>query len=384
MRKWVLLLMLVGMAAPAEASKPTTVEQLEELLAKLTTKADGKVAQELADVEITQRVSSRRLARWETEFTGPRAHEALMKLADASAFLKAPPGDAIPDPAPDAETQQRMLWLAVQYVKTTMTRLPDFSATRETVHFESAPEQRTDTGLIVNRNRDPEAGESARLLHNAGTTSVTVTFRNGHEENEANTAGSTAPGSPAIGLTTSGEFGPILEVVIGDAMRGTVEWLRWEQGESDPVAVFRYAVPDSLSHYTVFIPKENKMEAYYPAYSGEIAIDPATGAIVRLSVLTQMQPPFDRMSAAILVEYATVTIGDSNYVCPVKGLALSKVPAAGAIATPQSWDGPMVTQLNDVTFTDYHVLRPEARIVGGAGGSGAPSSDTAPPDAGQH
>lgn len=380
MRKLALILMLAAMARPGLAVRQMTVEQVEQLLAKLDGKADAKVADELADVEMTQRVSSARLARWEKQFTGAKTREVLMKLADTAAFLKAPGSDAVPDPAPDTETQQRMLWLAVQYVRTTITQLPNFYATRETVHFESDPEQRTDTGLLLNRLRGTGAGGSARAMHNRGMTSSTVTFREGHEVQREDAAQGGTENQKAAGLTTTGEFGPILGVVIGDAASGTPEWERWEQGESDPVAVYHYEVPEGLSHFTLKIPNGKNVDDYHPEYHGEIAIDPATGAIIRLSVITLMPPPFDRMAGAIAVEYATVTIGDRSYICPVKGVALSKVPAAGAITAPQRWEGPLVTELNDVAFTHYHVFRTEARMIsdGGEAGETAPANGAAP------
>jgi hypothetical protein len=384
------------MATPAMAARPMTVEQLEELLARLSTKPDGKVAQELADVEMTQRVSSVRLARWETEFTGPRAREALMKLADTAAFLKAPPGDAVPDPAPDAETQQRMLWLAVEYVRTTITRLPNFYANRETTHFENPPSQRAEfaagssfAGGAANAARTPEVTVPAaeyKTLHEVGVTTATVTYRDGREVSDADAGTGKKENRPAIGLTTTGEFGPILLVVMGDAMRGTVEWVRWEQGDSEPAAVFRYSVPESRSHFKVEIPNGEKLETLYPAYHGEIAIDPAAGAIVWLSEVTDLAPPYDTMQAAIRVEYAPVEIGDRSYICPVRGVALSRTPIASAATTTQSWSAPMQTQLNDVAFTHYHVFRAEARMVtdGSGQGDAAPADGAAPAGGPQH
>ncbi len=396
MRKWVLLLMLAGMAAPALAVKPMNVEQLEQLLAKLQGKPDGKVAEELADAEVTQRVNSARLARWEQEFPGSKTHEALMKLSDATAFLKSPPGDAVPDPAPDAETEQRMLWLAVQYVKTAIGQLPNFYATRETTHFEDTPSPRAEyaggsnlMGRGAEGARPPEVAVPAadyKMLRQVAVYRATVTYRDGREVADADAAEGKKENQAAIGLTTTGEFGPILVLAMIDAMRGTVQWLRWEQGASEPVAVFRYSVPESESHFKVQIPNGTKLETLYPAYRGEIAIEPATGAIVWLSAVTDLAPPNDMKQAAILVEYAPVEIGDRSYICPVKGVALSRMPAAKVGAAQQSLSTAMQTQLNDVAFTHYHVFRAEARMVPDASGQGdaTPANETAPAGGLQH
>jgi len=138
MWKWALLLLLAGAAWPAMA-KTMSIEQVEQYLLKLHGQPDAKVAQEIGDVEITERVSTARLARWKTDLPGEHTREALMKLADETAFLNPPMSDVLHDPAPDEETQEKMLALASEYVNTTMTRMPNFYATRLTTHFEDMP-----------------------------------------------------------------------------------------------------------------------------------------------------------------------------------------------------------------------------------------------------
>ena len=74
------------------------------------------------------------------------------------------------------------------------------------------------------------------------------------------------------------------------------------------------------------------------------------------------------MQTALMVEYAAVTIGDQSYFCPVKGVAFSKVPVAGSTAPGSSSNVSTVTvqtELNDVTFTNYHLFRAEAHKEGG-------------------
>jgi hypothetical protein len=87
MRKCAILLLLWGIAFPAMATKIMSIDQMEQLLVKLHGKPDGKVAGELEDAQLTERVSPARLARWEAEFPGKRTQEELLKLADTSAFL---------------------------------------------------------------------------------------------------------------------------------------------------------------------------------------------------------------------------------------------------------------------------------------------------------
>jgi len=221
------------------------------------------------------------------------------------------------------------------------------------------------------------SGTDYKALRATGAYSTTVTYHDGREVPEADAAKGKKDDSPALGLTTSGEFGPVLDVVMGDATRSEVVWLRWEQGASEPVGVFRYAVPEDQSNYAVRIPNGTKIEELHPAYHGEIAIDPATGAILRLSVVAGLPPPHETMQTAIVVEFAPLTIGDRSYICPVKGVAFSKTPVPSASVPAGDSPGPMQTQLNDVAFTHYHVFGSEARIVTDKSGKGEAGTDGA-------
>lgn len=388
-RKWLLLTLLMGAALPAMAAKIMSIDQMEQLLIKLHGKPDGKVAGELEDAQLTERVSPARLARWEAEFPGKRAQEELMKLADTSAFLNPPASDVLRDPPPDDETQRQMLEHAVEYVKTTITRLPVFYATRETTHFEDTPSQEAvyksgynPKGTGMGAMRAPGIAITMtdyKSLHSTGIYSTMVRYQGGYEVHDSAAGSSRKEDQSAVGLTTSGEFGSILDVVMGDAMRGQVKWAHWEQIAGEPTAVFGYSVPADQSNYVVGIPAGPKIEEIYPGYHGEIAIDPATGEILRMSVAADLPRPYETMQTAIQVDYGPVTIGDRTYICPTHGVAYSNVPVASAKAEPQGSTVTVQTQLNDVAFTQYHLFGSEARIV--AGGSGPDGATPPAPDA---
>jgi len=61
----------------------------------------------------------------------------------------------------------------------------------------------------------------------------------------------------------------------------------------------------------------------------------------------------------ILVEYGPVMIGANSYICPVRAVAMSKVPIMNDLGSLAGTK----TELNDVLFTQYHVFRAESRIV---------------------
>lgn len=384
MRKWMILLLLCGTAGPAFAAKSLSVDQMEKLLATLRDKPDGKVAAELDEVQMTERVSPARLDRWKAEFAGPKSREELTELADMSAFLDPPADDVVPNARPDIATQNRILKMSVQYVENTISRLPDLFATRETTHFEDMLAQHAASSLedgptetpgrgmsgggVVARNANEALGTIAlgpsgsatstvfSALHSTGTYSQTVTFRDGHEVLDE------ARNNSQKGLVTHGEFGPILAAILVDALRNQLAFARWEKGSNGPAAVFAYMVPANASHFQVGITSGGKSDSVHPAYHGEIAIDPGTGAILRFTQVAEMKPPYQAMRAAISVHYAPVTIAGRSYICPVSAVAYSKIPVPTIGAADESaW--PVQAELNDIVFTDYHEFRSQARII---------------------
>ena len=388
MRSWPFLL-VVGIAVQAPAANRAnrlSIDEFERLLAAVHGQSDGRVAHQLAGHELTERASSPRLARWETEFSGRRCREALTEIADASAFLDLPASDLPALPAPDSNAQQAMLARTLNYAAQTMTRLPNFYATRTTQHFEDTPAHETMARMNMSSSRGLRPGAwpavvpdevDYRPMHLTGVSSVTVTYRNGNELGGSKPLDAMSATQPAKVLTTAGEFGPVLGMVLGDTRQSPMTWAHWEKGPNGVEAVFRYSVPQEQAHYVVRLPRGGRIEQYRPAYHGEIAIDPANGDVIRISVVAQLAPPNDRDVTAIVVEYGTVTIGEKPYACPVKSIAISKTPVADALGASV----PMQTQLNDVAFTGYHLFRAEARVLTGTGvesGDGAAAEERAP------
>jgi hypothetical protein len=106
-----------------------------------------------------------------------------------------------------------------------------------------------------------------------------------------------------------------------------------------------------------------KGQPLYPAYHGEIAVDPASGDIYRITEVADIESAVNGVECAIAVEYAPVEIGDRMYVCPLRSVALSKVPGYLDHGLAKGEATPLQTHLNDVAFTEYHLFRAETRIV---------------------
>jgi hypothetical protein len=166
----------------------------------------------------------------------------LAALADASHFLDPPAADVPADAAPDLSAQQRMIARAVDYVNRTMKKLPNFFATRTTIRYEETPEHYDPTG----RHRI-----EYEPLHWVDTTKETVLYRNGNEIAQAVEKRGTH-NAGAEGLYDKGTFGAILGAVIdAAAVPGDLTWSRWEKGDGELRAVFRYAIAKRSSRYQV-------------------------------------------------------------------------------------------------------------------------------------
>jgi hypothetical protein len=141
----------------------------------------------------------------------PKTAQALDLLANSSAFLVPPTSELPATPKPDIATQRDLFTAAIHYVLTTEHHLPDFIATRVTQSYDNIPQ------VIGDSEFTPY-----RTLHLTGVFQRTITYRDGKEVIDT-PAQTPAPGqTPAPepqGLTSWGEFGPVLAVIhhIGNA-----------------------------------------------------------------------------------------------------------------------------------------------------------------------
>ena len=346
------------LSSPA-ASKTTTGDQLEKMLASAATNSDAEVAQKLSSIELSERLGPARIARCEAKLPGVLSRQAFLAVVDMAAFHDPAPGDVPALPKPDVEAQRKMIAAVVDYVTKTMHQLPNFFATRLTTSFQ---DDRWFQAL-------PEDFSNYKPLRATGEYSASVLYRQGKEITSTAVKQAGAKQAGPTGLTTSGEFGPILVTAVLDATQGKLYWSHWEQGVSAPMAVFRFTVSATKSHYTV----EDRLSEY----TGEIAVDPTDGTIWWLNLRTVRAWNDPLAKVDLRVEYGPVTIGDKVYICPTKGIEVSVVRELQVARA-----SPVRIFLNHVVFQDYHVYQAHVRIVGGSDvvpGNDTPESGTPTP-----
>ena len=380
--------LMAAMVVPAFAAKRVTVAQLEQSLAAdaASHRTDADVAHLIGDFELSERLTDTALERFTKNLQiGPRTALALQLLADQSALLE-PPASELPATAtPDAATQQRMMDLARGYVVQMWPHLPNFFVTRTTARFDDSPQ------VLKQGDWPVRAG-----MHLVGTSTRNLTYRDGKEildqATETAVAGSATaaqPAQPERGMESRGDFGPELTIVLTDAAKGKVTWSHWEKTAAGLAAVYTYSVPKAASHFEVSYcclkeeapsqrrelrygnqargappvvataPAEAKLFQVTPGYHGTVAIDPNTGAILRITIDAELKGEDPISRAATVVQYGPVTIGDHSYIFPVRSLALSMEQPAftGHLQEPPT------LLVNQTTFTHYHRLGATIRML---------------------
>jgi VWFA-related protein len=403
MRRLILLGLMAAVVLPAFAAKRVTVAQLEQSLAadSASHRADADIAHRLSDLELSERLTGATLDRFANKLPlGPRTALALQLLSDQSAFLDPPATELPATGMPDAAAQQRMMDLARGYVVRIWPHLPNFFATRTTARFDDSPQ-------VFKQGEWPvRAG-----LHLVGTGTSNLTYRDGKDIIDQSTEqapvavaagrnGAPAPVQQELGMTSRGDFGPELTIVLTDSAKGKVDWSHWEQTSAGLAAVYTYSVPKAVSHFEVSyccVTKDVQRELHYgnvsrgqspatimdtaqadsklfrvtPGYHGTLAIDPDSGAILRITIEAELKSEDPISKAATMVQYGPVTIGDRTFIFPVRSMALSvEKPGFNGRTGAQP-----TLLVNQTTFTDYHRLGATIRMFADAPGAGAPPAN---------
>jgi hypothetical protein len=239
-------------------------------------------------------------------------------------------------------------------------RLPNFFSMRTSSQFDES------------RSFDEGAWKSLpddESLHITATNKTTVLFRGGKEVVEK--VKNPKPGDRA--LVTEGTFGPILGIVISSLTKGRnqLAWSRWEGSAAAPVAVFHYVAAGSTQLFKVGFCCTAESRGTVPyekwtAFHGEIAIDAASGAVLRLTVQSDLDPKLPVTRSEIMVEYAPVDLGGKMDVCPTRSVSIGRQRTTWVL---HEWGeafgvyGHYESLMNDISFSDYHLFRSNVTIL---------------------
>jgi hypothetical protein len=391
--RWMSILLMAAFAHASFAKNPlttnkppattsVTVDQMDRLLNSIRQLSDEKAAQELAGLRLTERASAARMAQWEAAFPGGHAREALVAVVDDSAFLKPPEAEILSATPPDTAAVKQTLQRAIDYASKTVLRMPNFTALRSTTEFELTTQAQMDTLHKMTQLNLPkhtkrtayhvlgpaklESLPDAKLFL-IGSLAQVVTSRGGIEVADSPSGDAGQSGQASFDLTSTGEFGPMLAIVLGDAYRSKITWDHWEQSSVGPLAIFRYEVPSDKSRFAVQFATDNQ-KPEYPAYHGEIAIEPASGSVLRTAIVASASGTGFVSESSVMVEFGPAQIAGISYVCPLRAVTIARYFEPFEYNRQDRPPTPYRTSINDVSFTEYHVFRSESRVLPGANG----------------
>ncbi|MBW4039286.1 MAG: hypothetical protein HIU91_10505 [Acidobacteria bacterium] len=411
MRRPAVLLLFLLSTTTLLASRPAeqppqqvTIAQLEQTLAAAHGVHDGKLAQRLYDLRLTERLSTAERARLDATLPGSKSRDALQALADESAPLDLPAAEVPPLPPPDAAAQKAMLARMAAYLSETIPKLPSFSATRSTIHYEGTalpePQQLRDL-ILPDRAHQPD-----QRLAPIATTKVATLMSNGHELHMAGRKTVSFDGS-TTGFSSTGEFGPTLIWVQRCIHSGSIGFSHWEQNDPEQPNTARRAVfnfqcsGQAWGDWTGADPFTGTLQSVGvlvggllqsgPAHggfvfeatppspvivNGNLTLDPADGSILRLAYIERGVFPSAATRAGAyevftnVVQYGAIPINAASYLCPVKSITMNLqpelVPASlqarlGITSDPAQ--PPEKEFMNVVTFSQYHLFHAESHIV---------------------
>jgi hypothetical protein len=320
---------------------------------------------------LTERLLSNRRSALLSLLKSDRERQALMALADLSEFEPLPPGEILAEPFPGREDSRAILNRAFDYLAQSTHMLPDFFATRTEVEYQEPKIRDKDSCNI------PTTEQRLRV---STTTRGTVLYRNGAEVIEAEKSRrKRLINVRDHALNTRGTFGPALALVLSAASnpQSSITWSRWEKSDHGSLAVFHFLIPATVPTFEVSyccLPVGNGTTLYHnkAGYLGEFAVDPSTGAIMRLVIEADLDedrdPRAPLVRSQLMIEYATVLIGGKQYVSPRRSVSISR---GRTLKLEYRYSlnflayGPYETLLNEFTFTGYHKFGSESRILTG-------------------
>jgi hypothetical protein len=364
----------------AAAADKIGVADLERVVVSARNKPDKAAAKQIGSLSLSERINGGRFEMLSAELPGEESRTALLALADAAEFLDLPAADIPPTPPLPIDEQRAIVVRAVQFALNSIHQMPNLLATRKLTEYQHIqPPQRI---FVLKGSQQPSPRPDVEIkgpFRQVGQSQVAVVYRDGHEVVENQPANEQ---TRKYGVTTRGEFGELLRSVIGDMAQGEIRWSHWEEHKTGRLAVFAFDVPKERAHYqwtyccSRSTDGKKQLVSDVVAYHSEIAIDPDTGAVLRLVVKTE--PDINAvLEASELVEYGPVEIGGRVYMCPVKNVVLfvaliyegeppgvANEGAPGPHASFRIDDEPLISiALNHASFENYHIFRSEVRIL---------------------
>jgi hypothetical protein len=366
MKRFVSILALILISVPAwPAKKKITVADLTDMLKSMQEqkKGDQDTANALKQVQLSEELTRNVMNNLGGFAPGPLTTEQIYILEAGSAVLAPPAADIPTTPALDPAAQKALLDKAADYAAKTYAQLPAISATKTTLRFQDNVEAAAPSSGMNGSAKDVSVGSlfvpSFQFIHYINSTESPYMLDHGVEKLAQD---KTPWGSnKMIALM---EPDPSLGTVFPEAQaNGNITWLRWENINGKPAAVFSFQVPKKKSHFAVNVccfPDVNQAgiarfasptlnggnagtatgnfqtatdwhnyKANGLSYHGEFFIDPDTGIVVRMITQAELKPSDVVHQQDTRVDYGPVKVGDKTFVLPIRTVINTEVVPNG-------------------------------------------------------
>jgi hypothetical protein len=367
MKRFVCVLAMIVFAFPAWSAKKVTVAELTDIFKSMREqkKSDAEVADALKQVQLSEQLTRSTMNSLASYAPGPLTTEQIYVLEARSAVLAPPAADIPATPAPDAATQKAMLDKAVEYASKTYAQLPALSAIKTTLRFQDNVEAAAPSSGLVGSASQVTVGSSFvspyQFVHYINSTDSVYSSDHGIEKLPED---KTRWGSNK--MIALQEPDPNVGKVLPEAQAvGSIRWLRWEDINGKPSAVFAFEIPKKKSHLGVDVccfPNVDQTgvvrfssaaigglqggsggatgnfqttTGWHPyksngvPYHGEFFIDPDTGIVVRMIIEAEFKPSDVVHQLDTRVDYAPVKISDKTLVLPLKTVINTEVVPNG-------------------------------------------------------
>lgn len=236
-----------------------------------------------------------------------------------------------PPDAPSIEQQDHIVSAMRRFAESYVSNLPDFICRQTTYQFQSA--------------------KNGKHSHQGATLTAKLAYSNHREQRTLELVNNKPVGSGSHSwrapLTTSGEFGMILDSVFGVTPNSGFIWHGWETLRGHRLAVFSFAI--DRQHSTMRLGLSDLAEAIVP-YSGLVYGDPDTGDIWRISNnVTEIPSELRTESSATVVDYDYVDIGSKKFLLPSRAVV--------TLVTDHN------LERNEMEFTNYRKFEAESSIT---------------------
>lgn len=311
-----LLPLVTAFALTAAGEMPLTVAKLTDFIksAVQLKQPDKQVAETLRHFKMVEKLDDRTIEDLQSLGAGPKTVAALKELGDASASLPEPPPPApkpvvVPIPPPDSIEQAKIIDEAREYVMNYTQGLPNFICVQVT-------------------RRDIDRGATGASWYHMDTITARLSYNGQHEDYEVimkdNQPVTNVKMDQLGGTVSAGEFGTMMSEIFEPRSQAQFTWDHWATLRGRRTYVFAYDIAQENSQYHI-IETDTKREIV-PAYRGLIYIDRDTKMVTKITLNPYDIPSdFPIREAHESLDYDFQTIGDMQYMLPLKAVLTSKL-----------------------------------------------------------